>query len=157
MIFSTVYFLTGNYFQMNSGLPSLLDAIFGKKDLASVSLDEMYEVINEFPSFNAAHFLLSKKLGLDNDASYEKESMRTALYFNNQLWLQSMLEEENHSGVKRIPEVKHTIPAIIPETILVENDPVNAGIPEIINEENETVPADIPEIIYEEIENVPVD
>ncbi len=47
---------------MNSGLPFLLDAIFGKKDLASVSLDEMYEVINEFPSFNAGHFLLSKKL-----------------------------------------------------------------------------------------------
>ena len=47
---------------MNSGLPSLLDAIFGKKDLASVSLDEMYEVINEFPSFNAAHFLSLKKI-----------------------------------------------------------------------------------------------
>ena len=47
---------------MNSGLPSLLDAIFGKKDLDSVSLDEIYEVIKEFPSFNAGHFLLSKKL-----------------------------------------------------------------------------------------------
>jgi len=92
---------------MNSGLPSLLDAIFGKEDLASVSLTEMYEVISEFPSFNAAHFLLSKKLGLENNASFEKESMRTALYFNNPLWLQSLLEEENHGGNKRIPE---TIP-----------------------------------------------
>ncbi len=46
---------------MNSGLPSLIDAIFGKKDLASVSLDEMYEVIREFPSFNAAPFSVCQK------------------------------------------------------------------------------------------------
>jgi len=47
---------------MNNGLPSLLDAIFGKLDLALVSLDEIYEVIREFPSFNAGHFLLAKKI-----------------------------------------------------------------------------------------------
>jgi len=93
MICSTVYFLTGNYLQMNSGLPSLLDAIFGKQDLASVSLDEMYDVIKEFPSFNAGHFLLAKKLREQNDVSFEKESMRTALYFNNPFWLQSLLDE----------------------------------------------------------------
>ena len=80
---------------MNSSLPSLLDAIFGKEDLASVSLDEMYELINEFPSFNAAHFLLSKKLKEGNENAYEKETMRTALYFNNAFWLQAILDEEN--------------------------------------------------------------
>jgi hypothetical protein len=80
---------------MNKGLPSLLDAIFGKSDLAMVSLDEMYEVISEFPSFNAAHFLLSKKLKESNDPDFEKQSMRTALYFNNALWLQTLLDEGN--------------------------------------------------------------
>jgi hypothetical protein len=80
---------------MQSGLPSLLEAIFEKKDLASVSLDEIYEVVREFPSFNAGHFLLSKKLKQENDASYEKETMRTALYFNNPFWLQSVLDEDN--------------------------------------------------------------
>ena len=58
---------------MNSGFSSVIDAIFGKKDFDSVSLEEMYEVVQEFPSFNAAHLLLSKKLILDNDASFEKE------------------------------------------------------------------------------------
>jgi hypothetical protein len=81
---------------MNSGLPSLLDAIFGKQDLASVSLDEIYEVIREFPSFNAGHYLLAKKLKLQEDPAYEKESMRTALYFNNPFWLQSLLDDGNH-------------------------------------------------------------
>jgi hypothetical protein len=95
MIYSTAYFLTGNYLEMNSGLPSLLDAIFGKNDLASVSLDEMYEVINEFPSFNAGHFLLAKKLKLEDNEAFEKESMRTALYFNNAFWLETLLNEED--------------------------------------------------------------
>jgi len=81
---------------MNSGLPSLLDAIFGKQDLAMVSLDEIYEVIREFPSFNAGHFLLAKKLKLQDDPGYESESMRTALYFNNPFWLQSLLDDGNH-------------------------------------------------------------
>ncbi len=82
---------------MNNGLPSLLDAIFGKNDLSLVSLDEMYEVINEFPSFNAAHFLLSKKLKGLNNLEYEKQSRRTALYFNNAFWLETLLNEGNHN------------------------------------------------------------
>src|ERR1700676_4316167 len=92
---------------MNSGLPSLLDAIFGKQDLASVSLDEIYEVITEFPSFNAGHFLLAKKLKQESDAASEKECMRTALYFNNPFWLQSLLDDGNHiKQAERTSEVK---------------------------------------------------
>ena len=79
---------------MNSGLPSLLDAIFGKQDLDSVSLEEIHELITEFPSFNAGHFLLSKKLKGQQESDYEKETMRTALYFNNPFWLESVLNEE---------------------------------------------------------------
>jgi len=82
---------------MNSGLPSILDAIFGKNDLGSVSLDEIREIINEFPSFNAAHFLLSKKLKLESDSSFEKESIKTALYFHNAFWLQMLLEDKNNA------------------------------------------------------------
>ena len=46
---------------MNSGFSSVIDAIFGKKDLDSVSLEEMYEVVQEFPSFNAAAFTVVEK------------------------------------------------------------------------------------------------
>jgi hypothetical protein len=78
---------------MNSGLPSLLEAIFGKQDLDNISLDEICELISEFPSFNAGHFLLSKKLKEQQESGYEKETMRTALYFNNPFWLESVLNE----------------------------------------------------------------
>jgi hypothetical protein len=100
---------------MNSGLPSLLDAIFGKKDLSLVSLDELYELINEFPSFNAAHFLLSKKLKQDNEAGYEPETRRTALYFNNPFWLQTILDDE----MNRVREAR---PSSFIENIDVEKD-----------------------------------
>src|SRR5664279_1485640 len=95
---------------MNSGLPSLLDAIFGKQNLDSVSLDEIYELINEFPSFNAGHFLLSKKLKEHQEAGYEKETMRTALYFNNPFWLESVLNEEDHLVSARISPSTYTEP-----------------------------------------------
>jgi tetratricopeptide (TPR) repeat protein len=123
---------------MNKGLPSLLDAIFGKSDLALVSLDEVYEVISEFPSFNAAHFLLSKKLKESNDPDFEKQSMRTALYFNNALWLQTLLDEGNKirsekpetftetrtgdhiNGQDRVETESHAVPTIRQEEEIAE-------------------------------------
>ena len=73
-------------------MPSLLDSIFGKQKLEDVSLDEIYSVIAEFPSFNAAHFLLSKKLKAANDPAFPKETKKTAPYFNNPVWLQILLD-----------------------------------------------------------------
>jgi hypothetical protein len=140
---------------MNSGLPFLLDAIFGKKDLASVSLEEIYEVINEFPSFNAGHFLLSKKLKEQNDAAFEKESMRTALYFHNAFWLQTLLENGNSSGSEVLSRLtaneneeglyqgKQPIDAIETledypgESAELQTDSLDQEIEEILDEERE--------------------
>ena len=120
---------------MNSGLPSILDAIFGKNDLDSVSLDEIREIINEFPSFNAAHFLLSKKLKLESHSSFEKESMKTALYFHNAFWLQMLLEDKNNA------EPEELFPAIqraqtenhFDEKFRTETSTENIPDPEIVN------------------------
>ncbi|MFI5123829.1 MAG: hypothetical protein ACHQDF_00815 [Chitinophagales bacterium] len=81
-------------------MPSLLDAIFGKQKLEEISLEEIYSVIGEFPSFNAAHFLLSKKLKEENDPAYKEETKKTALYFNNPVWLQLLLNEELNQDVE---------------------------------------------------------
>jgi hypothetical protein len=81
-------------------MPSLLDSIFGKQKLEDVSLDEIYSVIAEFPSFNAAHFLLSKKLKAANDPAFPEETKKTALYFNNPVWLQFLLDEEPDEEVE---------------------------------------------------------
>jgi hypothetical protein len=133
---------------MNSGLPILLDAIFGKKDLSSVSLDEIYELINEFPSFNAAHFLLSKKLKQENGSVYEKENMRTALYFNNAFWLHTLLEERTvvkHSEIYSAVPNNHPPPAIVaPEMSQNTEDELDEEEKEILDERSasETVPSE---------------
>jgi hypothetical protein len=137
---------------MNNSLPSLIDAIFGKEDLASVSLDEIYELINEFPSFNAGHFLLSKKLKQQNESAYEKETMRTALYFNNIFWLQSVLDEDNRP-------VQETIAFAHREEIVKEDEET-----EIYSNENLAVDTEVSESEintaqvhsgFEEAENIP--
>jgi hypothetical protein len=117
---------------MNSGLPSLLDAIFGKQDLTLVSLDEIYEVIREFPSFNAGHFLLAKKLKLQDDPGYEMESMRTALYFNNPFWLQSLLDDGNH--FQATESLSHSKEARKEDKFIFEEYPEET--PDIIQEES---------------------
>src|ERR1700710_1246387 len=117
---------------MNSGLPSLLDAIFGKQDLALVSLDEIYEVIREFPSFNAGHFLLAKKLRLQEDPGYEVESMRTALYFNNPFWLQSLLDDGNH--IQLTESASHVKETRDEDQFSFDENPEE--IPDIVQEES---------------------
>jgi hypothetical protein len=130
---------------MNNGLPFLLDAIFGKKDLASVSLDELYEVINEFPSFNAGHFLLSKKLKEQNDTEFDKESRRTALYFHNAFWLQTLLDETNNVSKE---ETDLSFKEVHKNDLLIEKqsatpvaDELDEETEEILNEEIEEHPS----------------
>ncbi|MFI5195274.1 MAG: hypothetical protein ACHQD7_14505, partial [Chitinophagales bacterium] len=85
-------------------MPSLLDSIFGKQSLEEVSLEEIHHVLAEFPSFNVAHYLLSRKLKLENDPAYEEETRKTALYFNNPIWLQWLLAEDKHPVLSVINE-----------------------------------------------------
>jgi hypothetical protein len=133
---------------MNNGLPSLLDAIFGKSDLASVSLEEVNEVLREFPSFNAAHFLLSKKLNQENDAAYETVSQRTALYFNNPFWLQSVLNDGNNSireeyPVSSKPESRHDREAAVYQEVHEEPTPAVVNLDPSILLFQESAPEEI--------------
>lgn len=145
---------------MNSGLPFLLDAIFGKKDLSSVSLDEMYEVINEFPSFNAGHFLLSKKLKEQNIAEFEKESMRTALYFHNAFWLQTLLDEGENiwKEVKHVPFKNTQDDDLIVEKLKFETFEPEQKISNVqISLPADELDEETDEILNQEIEEKPVD
>ncbi len=141
---------------MTSGMPSLLDSIFGKQSLEEISLEEIYTVLAEFPSFNAAHFLLSKKLMLENNPAYEEETMKTALYFNNPVWLQSLLEEDQPTPppagwqqftepIKEEPlfteslngEDNHELEVNREHYIIIQEELTTSQLPSTINEEYE--------------------
>ncbi len=117
---------------MISGMPSLLDSIFGKQSLEEVSLEEIHHVLAEFPSFNVAHYLLSRKLKLENDPAYEEETRKTALYFNNPIWLQWLLAEDMHPVPSVINEVYG--PAEDEHTVNKAYSEVQENVP-IVNEE----------------------
>ena len=77
----------------------MLDSLFGSKELENISLAELEAMVTEFPSFNAGHYLLSKKLKEQQDERFDTETRKTALYFNNPLWLQWLLEPESVTAI----------------------------------------------------------
>jgi hypothetical protein len=87
---------------MTENTQYLLEYLFGAGKLEDVSLDQLQELVDEYPSFNAGHYLLSKKLQQENYGSFLTETKKTALYFNNHFWLQWLLlntgEEQTQSA-----------------------------------------------------------
>ncbi|MDP4130388.1 MAG: hypothetical protein Q8939_09510 [Bacteroidota bacterium] len=136
-------------------MPLLLDSIFGKQNLEEVSLDDIYQVLAEFPSFSAAHVLLSKKLKLEADPAFREESMKTALYFNNPVWLQLLLEEDWNAESPALWQPAEDTPAAQQAASYVLNEvhePDNAG--HTVNDSYAEVQESVP-IVNEEFSDEP--
>lgn len=84
--------MTGNPRQI------ILD-LFGKEQLEDISIEELKDMVKEFPSFNALHYLLSKKLKSEGHDEFYQETEKTALYFTNPFWLQWLLQDEEEKKV----------------------------------------------------------
>jgi hypothetical protein len=102
MKFSTAFFLTGNILLMTGTTQNIIKKIFQSDSLENISVQQLQELVAQHPSFGAAHYLLSKKLKLDNNASLGEQVQKTALYFTNPNWLQWLLKniEEKKSLIK---------------------------------------------------------
>src|SRR5450631_3932353 len=90
---------------MNNNIDHIVKNIFQADSLEQVSLKQLNELIDMHPSFNFAHYMLSKKMQMKNIPGYEKETQKTALYFTNQFWLQWLLNQKNEG----LPEITDTI------------------------------------------------
>lgn len=77
---------------MTVSTASVLQYLFGTDRLEEVSLDQLKELVDDYPSFNAGHFLLSTKLQQEKDNSFLPETQKTALHFHNPFWLQWLLQ-----------------------------------------------------------------
>jgi len=123
----------------------LLENLFGTDRIEDVSIDQLKELVDEYPAFNAGHYFLSRKLQLEDTEKFQEETQLTALYFNNPFWLQWLLlhgDGDTDSGVQ---------------------DYSSAQSPEIVNRfHDEDFPTSIPEPvespaeIHEEKEEIPV-
>jgi len=86
---------------MTVSTASVLQYLFGTDRLEEVSIDQLKELVDEYPSFNAGHFLLSTKLQQEKDNSFLPETQKTALHFHNPFWLQWLLQ---NNGEEQTPK-----------------------------------------------------
>jgi hypothetical protein len=68
--------------------------LFGTRNLKEVSIEQLKELVETYPSFNVGHYLLSKRLETDKNSESLNANLKTALYFNNPFWLQWLLENQ---------------------------------------------------------------
>ncbi|HEX4372152.1 MAG TPA: hypothetical protein VHZ50_02505, partial [Puia sp.] len=90
---------------MNNNIDHIVKNIFQAESLEQVSLKQLNELIETYPTFNFAHYMLSKKMKMKNFPGFEKETQKTALYFTNQFWLQWLLNQKSDEQ----PEIRNAI------------------------------------------------
>ncbi|HTS43193.1 MAG TPA: hypothetical protein VMH01_02280 [Puia sp.] len=128
---------------MTEGIQHILRYLFGADRLEEVSIDQLKELVDEYPSFNAGHYLLSKKLQEVNDNTYQQENQRTALYFNNPFWLQWLLQSNGKEQTQETQEMfffaeEESVPPEAPaETLLYKEELISAAPDQI-----DTIPAE---------------
>jgi hypothetical protein len=80
---------------MTGDTEHIMMTLFGTGKLEEVPIHELKELVQTFPSFNIAHYLLSKRLDQEKDEESRTANLKTALYFNNPFWLQWLLQNTN--------------------------------------------------------------
>jgi hypothetical protein len=91
-----------------------------KKPLHECSVEELQQLVQQYPYFSPAHLLLTKKLQEDNSPLYEEQVQNTSLYFQNRVWLHHLLNDNGNTNVaieKQIPAEKNQFS----EPVLTEN------------------------------------
>ena len=132
-------------------MAQVLESVFGRRELDAVSVEEIRALIAEFPSFNAGHYLLSYKLKDGDAVAYAAATRQTALYFNNPLWLQHLLEEPSKTtgAVAASSEPSH-----YNYWPLIETPPRGSEVPEPLPEENHYSVNDVFHQVQEDIPTV---
>lgn len=79
---------------MPAPFDNIVQHIFHQPSLQSVTVDELERMTQRHPAFAAAHFLLLRKMQDSQHNRFEQQLQKTALYFNNPLWLQYLLSPD---------------------------------------------------------------
>jgi hypothetical protein len=90
-----------------AGIPTqIIQNLFGRDRLDDISLEDLKDLLNEYPSFNAVHFLLSKKLKMEGSNEFSQQTQTTALHFTNPFWLQFLLEKDANGNSSTLSELE---------------------------------------------------
>src|SRR6476661_5321023 len=92
---SIIFFQNGSRlkYQPMKNIPALEESIL-KKSVDECSVEELEKIVDQHPYFAPAQFLLVEKLKRTNSDQYFTQLQKLALYFNNPLWLEHLINEE---------------------------------------------------------------
>lgn len=79
---------------MNAAFEQILNQLTGKSSLEAVTSEELEQLAGRYPYFSIGHLLYAKKLKQDQHPGFAAQVQRTAVHFNNPLWLRYLLEPE---------------------------------------------------------------
>ncbi len=108
---------------MTASIENIVQHLFHQPTLQTVSVDELQQMTQEYPSFAAARFLLLKKMQETGHPDFSSQLHKTAVYFNNPLWLQLLLLPAKETGAWQ-PSNGHSQPPELPHlrTVVEERD-----------------------------------
>ncbi|HSC36397.1 MAG TPA: hypothetical protein VLD19_00950 [Chitinophagaceae bacterium] len=83
---------------MTASIENIVQHLFHQPSLQSVSVNELQQMTQDYPSFAAARFLLLKKMQDTGHPDFNTQLYKTSVYFNNPLWLQLLLSPHDESS-----------------------------------------------------------
>jgi len=76
---------------MTAQTEHVLQKLFSENSVEKIPLDRLKQIVDEHPYFTLGHLLLAKKLQTINTEEFEAQSEKASLYFNEPIWLQTLL------------------------------------------------------------------
>ena len=87
---------------MHAQIEQLVKSILKKNSLAECGMEELQQIVDQYPYFGPAQLLLTKKMKEENDPAFEEQLQKTSLYFNNPLWLDHLVNETGEAEIVSI-------------------------------------------------------
>jgi hypothetical protein len=78
---------------MTLHMQHIIQHLFRADTLEDVPRERLEALVEEYPSFGIARYLLSSKLRAEHAEHFEEETRKTNLYFTNPFWLQWLLQQ----------------------------------------------------------------
>jgi len=152
----------------------IIKHLFKADSLDEVPRERLEALVEEFPSFGMARYLLSRKLRAEEATHFVEETQKTNLYFTNPFWLQWLLENDlspaaarSHQPAAEQPviEEKEIEPIVeqpeepIVEQPVIEEREVEQVVEQPVIEEPAAVAGEEPSVIPDEqpeVQEVPL-
>lgn len=103
---------------MNSAVNELVKSAIDKSTLEECNVDDLQQLVQQFPYFAPAQFLLAKKLKQQASPLYEQQSRKAILYFQDQLWFDYLSGEDD--GMATLIAEKQVEAVVVDQPVTIE-------------------------------------